>query len=221
MTEKKLNIYQRMHEVMKEIDYVQKSKPKDAKGLQYNFASHDSVTSTVRVPCVKHGIVYHPANIKYAQNGNRIELSMDVRFVNIDDPSDFADVPSVGHGIDTQDKGPGKAISYAVKYALLKAFGLETGDDPERDSIEHVPAMNPKDGLENETGLYPPEEQRRQYDKACEALMKADSLDEVRKFWTSEGQRIYNGLKTVKPDWAKDLVDRKDATKKHFELKGQ
>jgi hypothetical protein len=68
-----------------------------------------------------------------------------VRFANIDDPQDFIDVESCGHGIDTQDKGPGKAQSYAVKYALLKALGLETGDDADHDSIEHNrvdPAMH-------------------------------------------------------------------------------
>jgi hypothetical protein len=32
------------------------------------------------------------------------------------------------------DKGPGKAVSYAFKYALLKVFCLETGDDPDNDA---------------------------------------------------------------------------------------
>ena len=54
---------------------------------------------------------------------------MTVRFVNIDEPQDFFDVQSFGYGVDGQDKGPGKAMSYAVKYALLKALGLETGED--------------------------------------------------------------------------------------------
>ena len=73
-------------------------------------------------------------------DGNRVELKLDIRFVNIDEPADYTDVPSFGFGIDSQDKGPGKAMSYAVKYALLKTLGLETGDDVERDNIEHSPA---------------------------------------------------------------------------------
>jgi hypothetical protein len=47
-----------------------------------------------------------------------------------------------GYGIDNQDKGPGKAMSYAVKYAMLKTFCLETGDDPEKDDIPHLPAKS-------------------------------------------------------------------------------
>lgn len=220
MTEKKLNIYQRMHEVMKEIDYVQKSKPKDSTGLKYNFASHDAVTSTVRVPCVKHGIVYHPANINYNQNGNRIELSMDVRFVNIDDPKDFVDVPSIGHGIDTQDKGPGKAISYAVKYALLKAFGLETGDDPERDNIEHVPGSSKtmKEGLAEE---WPPEQQKDAYDKAFNALVNCKDVKEAAKVWNDIGRRTHNGLKEVNLDLANKLLACKEQVKQNLEKETQ
>ena len=33
--------------------------------------------------------------------------------------------------MDNADKAPGKAISYAFKYALLKTFALETGEDEE------------------------------------------------------------------------------------------
>ena len=65
---------------------------------------------------------------------------MTIRFANIDAPSDFIDVPTFGYGVDQQDKGPGKAMSYAVKYALLKALGLETGDDADNESIPYTPA---------------------------------------------------------------------------------
>jgi hypothetical protein len=60
---------------------------------------------------------------------------MTVRFVNVDEPSEWIDVESFGYGLDDQDKGPGKAMSYAVKYALLKTLGLETGDDPDEDQV--------------------------------------------------------------------------------------
>ena len=33
--------------------------------------------------------------------------------------------------MDNADKAPGKAISYAKKYAVLKLFEIETGDDEE------------------------------------------------------------------------------------------
>lgn len=55
------------------------------------------------------------------------------RFVNIDNPEEYIDIVSYGDGVDSQDKAPGKAMTYADKYALLKAYKIETGDDPDKD----------------------------------------------------------------------------------------
>ena len=123
------NIAQRINAAMAEVDYIQKERPKQ--GLQYTFVSHDAVTRKVRPILQQHGIVYYPRDIEVRQNGNRTEAVFTVRFENIDDRSDFIDVATFGYGVDSQDKGPGKAISYGVKYALLKVLGLETGDDPD------------------------------------------------------------------------------------------
>jgi ERF superfamily len=43
------------------------------------------------------------------------------------------------HAADNQDKAPGKAMSYAVKYAMLKTFGLETGENDEGRFAEFQP----------------------------------------------------------------------------------
>jgi hypothetical protein len=87
----------------------------------------------VRPLMVKHGVLYYPTEMVMSQVGNRTEMQMYVRFVNVDDRDDSIAVATAGYGIDDQDKGPGKAISYAVKYALLKTLGLESGDDPDED----------------------------------------------------------------------------------------
>lgn len=125
-----LNVHQRLHAAMLEVKYVQKDKPS---GLKYSIVSHDKVTAAVRPALMNQGIVYYPVNLNHSQDGNRTIASLDLRFVNIDNPEDFIDVASFGYGLDSQDKGPGKAISYSVKYGLLKAMGLETGDDPDLD----------------------------------------------------------------------------------------
>lgn len=146
MTEKR-NIHQRLAAVMSEVTYIRKEAKK---GMNYTIVSHDAVTAKVRPALLAQGIVYYPVRCDHVHNGNRAECSLTVRFVNIDEPSDFFDVPTFGYGIDPQDKGPGKAMSYAVKYALLKALGLETGDDPDMDNVDyserdaHQPPFNPE-----------------------------------------------------------------------------
>lgn len=132
------NIYQRLVAVMSAVSYVQKEDRKV--NNQYTFVSHDAVTAKIRPALLAEGVATVCSVKNHIQDGNRTEVTLAVRFVNIDKPEDFVEVESFGYGIDPQDKGPGKAVSYAFKYALLKTFCLETGDDPERDSIEHAPA---------------------------------------------------------------------------------
>ena len=132
------NIYQRMHAVMQAVSYVQKEDKKV--NNQYTFVSHDAVTAKIRPALIENGIITVPRVIKWQQDGNRTEADIEIDFVNIDKPEERVTVSMFGFGIDPQDKGPGKAISYAVKYALLKAFSLETGDDPERDQHDHKPS---------------------------------------------------------------------------------
>ena len=54
------------------------------------------------------------------------------RFVNVEDPQEFVDTVTFAEGIDTQDKGSGKAMTYGDKYALMKAYKISTGDDPDQ-----------------------------------------------------------------------------------------
>jgi hypothetical protein len=136
----KRNIAQRLNACMAEVDYVQKEKKS---GMNYSIVSHDKVTKLVRPVLQAHGVVYYPRDFQWTQNGNRTELVFTVRFENIDDRTDYIDVATMGYGVDQQDKGPGKAISYGVKYALLKVLGLETGDDPDEvqdNRANHQPA---------------------------------------------------------------------------------
>jgi len=134
VTDKKtdLNIYQRIHAIMSELDYVAKG-DKTVNG-QYRFVSHDQVTAKVHPLLVKHGIVIVPTVDEVMQENNRTCVKLSVAFINIDDTSDWVRTTYYGYGVDNGDKGIGKAISYAFKYALLKTFCLETGDDPDNDA---------------------------------------------------------------------------------------
>ena len=58
-------------------------------------------------------------------------IKMTLRIVNLDDTSEYIDVESFGRGLDPGDKGFGKASTYARKYALLNAYKIATGEDPD------------------------------------------------------------------------------------------
>lgn len=169
MTEKKpvdksLSIHQRIHKVMKDVDTIQKESKKV--NNQYTFVSHDEVSRVMHKAFVDHGIVMIPTVTECTENsysttvkkkkwGNetpeeevvlisKTSVKMEISLVNVDNPSDKVTVSFPGMGIDNQDKGIGKAISYAVKYALLKTFCLETSDDVEKDNIDYKPETSLK-----------------------------------------------------------------------------
>lgn len=92
---------------------------------------------------VKHGIVSYPVLVdsqsmpfEVDKEMNRAkqfryEATYDFHFVNADDPKDELIVRIQAHAMDNADKAPGKALSYAKKYAVLKVFEIETGEDEE------------------------------------------------------------------------------------------
>jgi len=147
---KALNLHQRLLAVMQDVSYIQKDREisMGGGGKGYKVVTHDAVTAKVRPALIKWRVLDYPQNLVCAQNGNRTEITMDIKFVNADEPSDFILVPTVGYGIDAQDKGPGKAVSYAVKMALLKALNLETGEDADDNTnVDHVPAPKSPPGI--------------------------------------------------------------------------
>lgn len=136
---KQLNIHQRILGIMGELHYIAKGDQR-VNG-QYKFVSHDQVSAKVHPLLVKYGVTVAPSVASFTQDGNRSTVKLVVPFVNADNPSDFICSEWYGQGIDPGDKGIGKAVSYAYKYALLKTFCLETGDDPDNTAnVAYEPA---------------------------------------------------------------------------------
>jgi hypothetical protein len=126
------NIYQRLLAVMEEVKFIAKGTEK-VNG-QYRFVSHDAVAAKIHPMLVKHGIAVITSVEECRQEGNRTIVKLCVIFRNADLPQDAFAVNHWGYGVDNGDKGIGKAVSYAFKYAMLKTFCLETGDDPDNDA---------------------------------------------------------------------------------------
>jgi hypothetical protein len=128
------NIHQRLNSAMAEVNYIKKDKKITMGGGGFKVTGHDAVTKLIHPLLVKHGISLIPSVEDMTQEGNRTVVKMNFDWVNIDDPMDFFQNKCYAYGIDNQDKGPGKAISYAQRYIVLKTLHLETG---EKDIEEH------------------------------------------------------------------------------------
>ena len=139
------NVYQRLVEIKKEIDYIKK----DKKVESYMAGTHDAVTAVTRSLFIKHGVMVVPDEKTSAtvttsmttQKGAvyvRFEATFNVRFINVDDPTDCFSMAVTAHALDHGDKAPGKALSYATKNAILKALQLETGEGDESRATSEI-----------------------------------------------------------------------------------
>ena len=108
--DKALSIYGRIHVVMREVGgHINKDGKIEMRGgKSIEYISHDAVTAHIRTSCIKHGIFVLPTVTKLENNGNRTELTIEVGFVNIDNPTEFITV--------TQATGE---AAYRVGYLLV------------------------------------------------------------------------------------------------------
>lgn len=136
-----MNIYEKINEVMKNIEYLAKDDKVEFGNTKYKAISEEKVTTAVREQLVEQGIVILPIEqqslnkelIRTEKSVNMLtEVHVKYRIQNIEDKNDYIEVESNGTGVDTQDKGVGKAMTYAYKYMLLRTFAIPTGEDPDK-----------------------------------------------------------------------------------------
>ena len=144
---KDMNLFEKLSNISNEIKNVDKDLNVCGK---YNAVSEGNVLKEVKVAEYKYRVYSYPCNRSVIESGivetssssdkktfwERIETIY--RFVNIDKPSEYIDITTYGDGFDNQDKSVGKAMTYADKYALLKAYKIITGDDPDQELSQEV-----------------------------------------------------------------------------------
>lgn len=143
------NIFQRMSKVTQEITAVAKNLSVGTGKSQYKAVGEADILSAVRPAEAKHGVYSYPYSREIVESGTMeretqygksvqvfMRIKVVYRFICIDDPASYIDVESYGDGVDSQDKAPGKAMTYADKYALMKAYKIITGDDPDQYASE-------------------------------------------------------------------------------------
>lgn len=133
-----MNIYQKMHEVMKNIEYLNKDDAVSYGSTKYRAMSEEKVTMTVRKELIKQGLIVFPVEQSVTKDGNLTTTNTTYKMVNIENPDEYVFLASSGQGADTQDKGVGKAMTYSFKYMLLRTFAIPTGEDPDKVSSDQL-----------------------------------------------------------------------------------
>ena len=143
------NIYKKMSAITAELTAVAKNLNVGIGKAAYKAVGEADVLAAVKPLEEKHGVYSYPYSRKIVEadlvtttseyqgkvteKTNRyLRIVTVYRFVNIDNPDEYIDITTYGDGIDPQDKAVGKAMTYSDKYALLKAYKIITGEDPDQ-----------------------------------------------------------------------------------------
>lgn len=149
------NLYQRIQLVSNEIKNIEKNMTVGTGKYTYKAVQDIDVTLEVKEAETKYGLVSIPIKqelvkseiVKVVKDGGGESITymdivkMTLRIINLDKPEEFIDIESFGRGLDSGDKGFGKASTYARKYALLNAYKIATGEDPDSEKSKEQKAV--------------------------------------------------------------------------------
>jgi hypothetical protein len=177
MAAAKLNLYQKLLEIQKEVIGL----GKDGTGNSYKYVTGTKVLNAIKPLMNKYGLLLKTEVLSientrqdYAtrSNPNKSEIlsKLMMRFTWIDTDTGERDENLFGaNGQNDWDKGTGSAITYASRYFMLKFFHIATDEDdidnPERKAQEEAEKNMKSNAL---------------------ALVKASKMDEAAKNqWTT------------------------------------
>ena len=211
-----LNLRQKLSEVRRRIGYIQKRGLNER--LNYRYVTAADIAGAVGDILAQLGVVvvpslesiaYEPVRVGGAQIERMARVVMTYTFTDAES-GEAVMVKVPGEGLDVGDKAPYKAMTGALKYALLQSFLLATGDDPEEERLDSTNVPVPSREIRSERKAT--EEEVRQLSQLIEdtgtdlermlAYYKLGSLEEM-----TEG--VYRR--------AVDLLNRKKAKQSQAE----
>ena len=156
-----MTIFEKMLAITAELQTVAKNLMVGEGRSQYKAVSEGDVLAAVKPLEIKYGVYSYPVKRTVIDSGEivsknvykgeeketrRLWLRVETvyRFVNTENPDEYIEITTYGDGVDSQDKAPGKAMTYSDKYALLKAYKIQTGDDPDANASEPLARIEKK-----------------------------------------------------------------------------
>jgi hypothetical protein len=136
-------IYKKMSEVMKDIGAIGKDQKNATQG--FKFRGIDQFVNSLYPALTKHGVFMAPRAINFEQElkdvvrgsgkagvDKHVSIMMEYDFY-AEDGSKVTIGPIPAEGLDSGDKATNKALSAALKYALIQTFSIPTEDMAEAD----------------------------------------------------------------------------------------
>ena len=187
---KAMNIYEKIQAVSNEVRNVEKNLVVGTGNSSYKAVGDLDVVMKVKEAETKFRVVSIPVRQELVKSeivrvvgSNGYEkltysdiVKMTVKIVNLDNTSETLEVESFGRGLDAGDKGFGKASTYARKYALLNAYKIATGEDPDANKSEQQVALT-KDEVKDKVINYMM--QNANYCNSCLSYYGCKTVEEL------------------------------------------
>lgn len=143
--------------VMKEIDGVAKSMTVWSGASAYKGVSDKDVREVIRESMIKNGLCIMPIGVsskiqidRWEEDDNYGKIKskqscfteVETKYILLHTSGESLELCGYGQGVDTQDKGAGKATTYALKNTLLNMFLIPTWvdtDNTHSDDLETPP----------------------------------------------------------------------------------
>ena len=152
------NITEAILSVMVEVKGVEKTMDVGSSNSSYKGVSDQLVKETIRPSMIKHGLAIIPKSVEAKTTTDRWEensqygakqkqstfTEVKTTYMLLHKSGESLEVCGYGHGVDSQDKGAGKATTYALKYALLYLFLVPTGKLDDADETHSDDVSVPK-----------------------------------------------------------------------------
>lgn len=140
-------IFTLIPKIMAEVGAIEKNRRNTTQGQGYAFRGIDDVYLALQGPLAKHGVFYAPNVLEVNREerqtksgGNLIYTVMKVEFSFFADDGSSFKVVTFGEAMDSGDKSCNKAMSAALKYALLQTFCIPTEEDKDTENDTPEPS---------------------------------------------------------------------------------
>jgi hypothetical protein len=148
--QKMKNLIKAVITVMNEVKGIEKSMTVGNGQNSYKGVPDKEVKKIIGSAMAKHGLCILPTGIKptikierWEEPGYNKEIKQKqsvftevvATYLLMHESGESLEICGYGHGVDSQDKGAGKATTYALKYALLYSFLVPTGDIDDADIV--------------------------------------------------------------------------------------
>lgn len=165
-----MSLYKKMHMVMVESEAIEKKMTVGEGKNSYKAVSEAAVLNAIKPLLKKHGLVIFPVGVRISESFQEYqgkygitqrfisELHAKYKIVDID-TGEFEILETVGYGADSQDKGSGKAMTYAYKALIQKTFCLFSGEDTDNEHSDDITKKNSHDN--HPAANLPPEWQKQ------------------------------------------------------------